>query len=249
MPAGITPFVPSVGVTLKNTPLHVVVLIGVTAAFGLIVTVTVNVVFVPQLTVVGVTIYVAVCAALVGFTKLPVILAAPLPLAPPVILPVTLGALQLYNVPAGTIPFVPFTGVSVNNTPVQLTPVIALILAVGFTVTVNVKFPFTPQLTEVGVIVYVAVCVVFVGLVNVPVIIDAPLPVPPPVILPVTDGALQLYNVPAGTTPLIPLVGDDVNNTPLHVVDVIALIVAFGFTVTVKVNTAPVQLPEVGVTV
>jgi hypothetical protein len=124
-----------------------------------------------------------------------------------------------------------------------------LILAVGFTVTVNVKFPFTPQLTEVGVIVYVAVCVVFVGLVNVPVIIDAPLPVPPPVILPVTDGALQLYNVPAGTTPLIPLVGDDVNNTPLHVVDVIALIVAFGFTVTVKVNTAPVQLPEVGVTV
>jgi hypothetical protein len=44
-------------------------------------------------------------------------------------------------------------------------------------------------------------------------------------------------------------VGDDVNNTPLHVTAVIALIVAFGFTVTVKVNTAPVQLPEVGVTV
>jgi hypothetical protein len=236
-------------VVLNDTPLHVVALIGVTAAFGLIVTVTVNVDPVPQLTVVGVTIYVAVCELLVPFAKLPVILAAPLPLVPPVIPPVTLGALQLYNVPAGTMPFVPFTGVSVNNAPSQLTPVIALILAVGLTVTVNVKLPFTPQLTVVGVIVYVAVCVVFVGLVNVPVIIDAPLPVPPPVILPVTDGALQLYVVPAGTTPFVPFVGVALNNTPLHVIDVIALIVAFGFTVTVNVKADPTQLPVVGVIV
>jgi hypothetical protein len=117
VPAGITPLVTSVGVIPNATPLHVVTLIAFTAAFGLIVTVTVNVAFAPQLTVVGVTIYVAVCAALVAFTKLPVILAAPLPPAPPVIPPVTPGALQLYSVPAGTIPFVPFTGVNVNNTP------------------------------------------------------------------------------------------------------------------------------------
>ncbi len=135
---------------LNDTPLHVVALIGVTAAFGLIVTVTVNVDPVPQLTVVGVTIYVAVCELLVPFAKLPVILAAPLPLAPPVIPPVTLGALQLYNVPAGTMPFVPFTGVSVNNTPVQLTPVIALILAVGLTVTVKENTD-PAQLPDIGV--------------------------------------------------------------------------------------------------
>jgi hypothetical protein len=56
VPAGTTPLVPSVGVTLKSTPLHVVVLIGVMMPTGLIVTVTVNVAFAPQLTVVGVTI-------------------------------------------------------------------------------------------------------------------------------------------------------------------------------------------------
>jgi hypothetical protein len=43
VPVGITPFVPSVGVAVNVTPLHVVVLIAVTAAFGLIVTVTVKV--------------------------------------------------------------------------------------------------------------------------------------------------------------------------------------------------------------
>ncbi len=56
VPAGTTPLVTSVGVTLKSTPLHVVVLIGVMIPTGLIVTVTVNDVAAPQLTVLGVTI-------------------------------------------------------------------------------------------------------------------------------------------------------------------------------------------------
>jgi hypothetical protein len=106
---------------------------------GLIVTVTVNVAFAPQLTVVGVTIYVAVCAALVGLLKLPLIIAAPVADAPPVRPPVTDGTDQLYVVPAGTIPFVPLVGVNVNDTPLQLTVVIAVITAVGLIVTVTVK--------------------------------------------------------------------------------------------------------------
>ena len=60
VPDGITPLLPSVGVILKNTPLHVVVLIVVTLAYGLILTLTVNVVPV-QLPDIGVTVYVAVC--------------------------------------------------------------------------------------------------------------------------------------------------------------------------------------------
>ena len=95
VPAGITPFIPFVGVKLKVNPVQIVVLIDVIVATGLIVTVTVNVDAVPQLTIVGVTIYVAVCVVLVGLFKVPVILIAPLPLVPPVSPPVTLGALQL----------------------------------------------------------------------------------------------------------------------------------------------------------
>ncbi len=82
-----------------------------------------------------------------------------------------------------------------------------------------------------------------------PVKILTPLPVVPPVIPPVTVGALQLYVVPAGTIPFVPFVGVALNCTPPHVVAVIALITAFGFTVTVIANAAPVQLPDNGVTV
>jgi hypothetical protein len=67
--------------------------------------------------------------------------------------PVTVGALQLYVVPAGTIPFVPFVGVALNNAPLQLVAVIALITAVGFTVTVKVNVPFAPHNGVVGVII------------------------------------------------------------------------------------------------
>ena len=71
-----------------------------------------------------------------------------------------------------------------------------------------------------------------------PVIVDAPLPVPPPVIPPVTPGALQLYVVPAGITPLVTFTGVTLKNTPLHVVLVIALTDGVGLTVTVTVNVA-----------
>ena len=78
------------------------------------------------------------------------------------------------------------------------------------------------------------------------------LPVPvndaPPLIVPV--GALQPYVVPAGTIPLVRFVGVTVKLTPLHVIAVIAVITADGLTVTVTLNTAPVQLPvtDTGVT-
>ena len=62
-----------------------------------------------------------------------------LPGTPPVMPPVTLGADQPYNVPAGTMPFVTSTGVIVNNTPLQVTPVMAVIVADGLTVTVTVN--------------------------------------------------------------------------------------------------------------
>ncbi len=84
-----------VGVALKANPPQILVLIGVTPATGLMVTVYVNVVPAPQLTLVGVTIYVAVCAVLVGLVKLPVNIDAPLTVNPPVNPPVTLGADQL----------------------------------------------------------------------------------------------------------------------------------------------------------
>jgi hypothetical protein len=243
------PFVPLTGDELNNTPLHVVALIALIAAVGLTVTVQVNVAFTPHKDDVGVTIYVAVCVLFVGLLNVPVNIVAPLPVVPPVIPPVTLGALQLYVVPAGTIPLLPLVGVALNKTPLHPTAVIALITALGLTVTVKVNVPFTPHNVEVGVIVYVAVCVVFVGLVKVPVNIVAPLPVVPPVNPPVTLGALQLYVVPAGTIPLLPLVGVALNKTPLHPTAVIALITALGLTVTVTANVAPVQLPDNGVTV
>ena len=116
---------------------------------------------------------------------------APVPDVPPVMPPVTTGAGQLYVVPAGTIPFVPFTGVVVNVDPLHTFTVMGLIAGVGFTVTVTVNV-LPVQVPEVGVTVYVAVCAVVVGLFNVPVILDAPLPAAPPVIPPVTPGADQL---------------------------------------------------------
>ena len=88
-----------------------------------------------------------------------------------------------------------------------------------------------------------------VGLIKVPVMFAAPDPVAPPLMPPVTTGADQLYVVPAGTIPLVPLVGVDVNNTPLHVTALIELITAFALTVTVNWNEPPTQLPVVGVTV
>ena len=71
----------------------------------------------------------------------------------------------------------------------------------------------------------------------------------PPVNPPVTLGALQLYNVPAGTIPLVRFVGLTVKATPLQLTVLIAVITAVGLIVTVTVKTAPVQVPVIGVTV
>ena len=190
----------------------------------------------------------AVWALLVGLVKLPLMFIAFVPPVPPVIPPVTVGADQLYKVPAGTIPFVPLVGVTVNNTPLQLTPVIAVTLAVGLIVTVTAKLA-PVQVPDTGVTVYVALCWIFVGLNNVPLMFTAFEPVDPPVNPPVTTGALQLYKVPAGTTPFVPLVGVTVNNTPLQLTPVIAVTLATGLIVTVTAKLAPVQVPDTGVTV
>jgi hypothetical protein len=69
--------------------------------------------------------------------------------------------------------------------------VIVGVAIIGFTVTVKVKVA-PGHVPDVGVTVYVAVCAVFVVLVNVPMILVAPDPVVPPVKLPVTTGADQL---------------------------------------------------------
>ena len=84
--------------------------------------------------------------------KLPVIDAALVPDTPPVSPPDIPGTDQLYNVPLGTIPLAPFTGVTLNNTPSQLIDVIGVITAVGFKVNVKINDVPVPQLTVVGVI-------------------------------------------------------------------------------------------------
>jgi hypothetical protein len=170
----------------------------------------------------------------------------PLPDTPPVNPPVTLGADQLYVVPAGTIPFVPFVGVTLNVAPLQPVAVMALIFAVGFTDTVKENTaPVQPL--YVGVTRYVAVWVILVGLVNVPITAKVAVPLAPPVMPPDTDGADQLYVVPDGITPLITSVGVALKNTPLQVVAVIAVTTGYGLTVTVTVNVAPVYISDTGV--
>ena len=248
VPTGMIPFVPFVGVIVKLTPLHVVFVIAVTCASGFRFTVTEKDAPVHDPDT-GVTIYVAVTTPIVVFVKVPVMELTPTPCEAPPVNPLPVGALHVYVVPAGTIPFVPFTGLTVNNTPPHPVVLIGVITAVGLIVTVTVNVAFTPHDVEVGVTVYVAVCTVFVGFVKLPVIPDAPLPVPPPVILPVTLGALHAYVVPAGTTPFIPFVGVTPKLTPLHDTPVIALTIASGFRFTVTEKDAPVHDPDTGVTI
>jgi hypothetical protein len=71
----------------------------------------------------------------------------------------------------------------------------------------------------------------------------------PPVIPPDTEGAGQVYVVPAGTVPLAPSTGVVVNDAPLQIFSIMAVIAGFGFTVTVTVNEGPVQPAAIGVTV
>ena len=94
-----------------------------------------------------------------------------------------------------------------------------------------------------------AVCVVLAVLFKVPDIIAALVALIPPVSVPVKVGVAQLYKVPAGTMPLVILVGVNVNDVPLQMILVIALMEAEGLMVTVTVNTALLQLPDKGVTI
>ena len=75
----------------------------------------------------------------VGFVNLPLISNAFVPDSAPVKPPVTTGTDQLYRVPAGTIPSTIFVGLTVNNTPLQLTVVISETTAVGLIVTVTLN--------------------------------------------------------------------------------------------------------------
>jgi hypothetical protein len=121
VPAGTILPPPLAGVTVNVPPLQITVVWFVTNGIGFTVTVTVNV-EPTQAPEVGVTVYVAVCAVLVGLVSMPVI-EEPDPAAPPVKPPVTVGTPQLYVVPAGTILPPPLAGVTVNVPPLQITAV------------------------------------------------------------------------------------------------------------------------------
>ena len=82
---------------------------------------------------------------------------------------------------------------------------------------------------------------------SVPLILPALVPDNPPV-KPVPVGTDQLYVVPAGTMPLVPLDGVVLNTVPVHTVVLILVIAATGFIFTVTVNDAPAQLPDTGLT-
>jgi hypothetical protein len=155
----------------------------------------------------------------------------------------------------GTIPLVILVGETTKVPPLQITVLIGVISGVGFTNTVKVNEVFSPQFTLVGRIVYTAVCVVLTPLRRLPEIYDNKLPVPPLVTVNEpfdTKGLVHVYNVFAGTIPFLIFVGLTSNDAPLHIVVLISVITAFGFTNTTTVNVAPTQLPgagAVGVTV
>jgi len=158
-----------VGDVVNAVPLHIVAVWFGTTGRGLMVATTVNVGPV-QLPLVGVTVYVAVCAVFVGLVSVPLILDCKLAVAPPVNPPVTTGnALHAYVVPVGTISPPPLLGVTVNPVPLQVLTVLLSIVALGLTVTVTVNVDPTqlPAAPLVGVTVYTTVCAVLVKLVKV----------------------------------------------------------------------------------
>jgi hypothetical protein len=141
-----------VGVTTNGTPLHVTVVIVVISAVGG--KVTVNVKFVPTqpAAVLGVTVYVTVCVSFVRLRSVPnIVVTLSVADAPPVTVPVNVGIPQLYKLAIGTMPLVPFDGVTTNGTPLHVTVVIAVTSGVGFNVTVNVKFAPTQPAAVLGV--------------------------------------------------------------------------------------------------
>ena len=118
---------------------------------------------------------------------------------------------------------------------------------VGFTVTVTVNTVPVVQPPEVGVTLYVAVSATATAFVRVSFsvlwAVCAPA-VPDRSACQMTDQCSQSYVVPVGIVP----VGLYENPAVLHDDVVCDAIVATGFTTTLTVNTTPVQLPELGVT-
>jgi hypothetical protein len=251
VPAGTVLPLPSVGVTVKAVPLHMIAVWLVIDGFGLTVTVTVNV-LPAQVPDVGVTVYVAVTAPDVVLINVPLILLWLVPAAPPVN-PVPDGVLQLYVVPAGTTLPPPFVGVTVNPTPLHTVAVCAVVIdGCGLTVTVTANV-LPAHVPDVGVTVYVSVAEAFVVFVNVWLIELWPVACAlPPVTAPtgLLTGFVHVYVVPTGTMLPPPLAGVTVKVPPLHTIAVCAVVIdGFGLTVTVTVNVLPAQLPDVGVTV
>ena len=71
------------------------------------------------------------------FTSVPVSVPVATDWVMPPVKPVPVGANQVYVVPAGTIPLLPFTGEVLNTTPPHATSDIGVMLARGLIVTVN----------------------------------------------------------------------------------------------------------------
>ena len=104
--------------------------------------------------------------------------------------PLPEGTLQLYVVPAGTIPLVVCVGDDTKLDPLQMAATIGVIMALGLRLTVMVKgLPLQPPV-DFGVTIYVAVVAILDVLISVAVISAAFVPDKFPVNVP--DGAGQL---------------------------------------------------------
>ena len=77
----------------------------------------------------------------------------------------------------------------------------------------------------------------------------APVPLAPPVMPPTTDGTVHEKVAPAGTIPLVPLVGVTVKVEPLHTTPVIEFTIAKGFSEIRTVKVEPVHPAVTGVTI
>ena len=178
------------GVTAKATLPQVTAVNATICAFGFTPTFNVNVAP-TQLPdgEVGTTRYVAVCITFEEFCNVPVIV-LPLPPTPPLKPDVYVCIDQLYVVFAGTVPFVPCTGVAWKTTPSQVITVMFVTEGVAFTVTTTLNCAPT-QLPDVGVTRYVAVRTSFTVFNNVPLIVSWPVADAPPV-KPLPVGALQV---------------------------------------------------------
>jgi hypothetical protein len=150
--------VPFVGDTLNAFPLQMVAVCAAIAGTGFTLTMMVNGLptHAPAAPEVGVTVYVAVCTVLVGFTSVWLIEVCDVCALEPVIPPVTTGAGHVYVVFVGTIVAAvgtPSVGLTENAVPLQIAGFWFAMTGFGLTVTVTVNVAPThdPAAPEVGV--------------------------------------------------------------------------------------------------